>query len=282
MTTPRAHLVQMDIVWEDPDANYALVDEMLSGVDVERGDLVVLPELFDTGFSLNVDRTADTDGRTLGYIKRLASRFGATVHGGRTVLADDGQMGLNRAEVVSASGDVIASYDKIHPFSYGREPERFAAGARVVTCRWARGRGGDTGGDSEGEARGGAVLCPAVCYDLRFPELFRAGLDMGAEVFALGANWPAARADHWRALCIARAIENQAFVLGVNRVGNDPKLAYAGGTIAVDPRGRVLGELGDEAGVLSVGVDLAELRAWRDEFPAWRDRSAALRSAGIA
>jgi omega-amidase len=115
------------------------------------------------------------------------------------------------------------------------------------------------------------VVCPAVCYDLRFPELFRIGLSKGAEAFAIGANWPEARQAHWRTLLIARAIENQAFVLGVNRTGSDPALRYAGGTIAVGPRGEVLGELEAEEGVLSTGVDVSEMRKWREVFPAWRD-----------
>jgi predicted amidohydrolase len=94
---------------------------------------------------------------------------------------------------------------------------------------------------------------------------------MGAECYAIGANWPRARQAHWRALLIARAIENQAFVLGVNRTGRDPTLEYAGGSIAIGPKGDVLGELGDEEAVLSVQVDPRQVREWRETFPAWRD-----------
>src|SRR5690606_21197988 len=110
-----------------------------------------------------------------------------------------------------------------------------------------------------------------VCYDLRFAELFRRGLKLGAEVYVIGANWPAARAAHWRTLLVARAIENQAVVLGVNRCGNDPHLAYAGGPIAVGPKGDILGELGEAPGILSVEVSPESIRDWREEFPAWRD-----------
>src|SRR5690606_23399722 len=115
------------------------------------------------------------------------------------------------------------------------------------------------------------TICPAICYDLRFPELFRIGLGMGAEAFCLGANWPQARQNHWRALAIARAIENQAFVFALNRTGADPHLQYGGGSIAVGPKGEILGELGDEEQVLSVEVDPEVVHAWRREFPAWRD-----------
>jgi predicted amidohydrolase len=123
---------------------------------------------------------------------------------------------------------------------------------------------------------------PATCYDLRFPELFRDGLRAGAEVIALGACWPSVRHAHWRALLIARAIENQCFVLGVNRVGDDPAqigagvgqvagLRYLGGSLVVSPMGDVLGELGADEGVLSVEIHAQSVRDWRSKFRAWKD-----------
>lgn len=115
------------------------------------------------------------------------------------------------------------------------------------------------------------MVCPAICYDLRFPELFRAGLALGAQAYALGANWPAERAHHWRALIIARAIENQAFVFAVNRVGCDPALEYAGGSLIVSPMGDVLAEGDDTVRVISAEISPGEVHAWREKFPAWRD-----------
>ena len=230
---------------------------MAVSATIDPGSLVVLPEMYDSGFSLNVDITQDEAGQSAEFVSQLARDLGVTVQAGLTRVGPDG-MGRNRAIVCDPSGAKIASYDKIHPFSYGREGERFAGGDRVETFTW------ESGGE---ELR----VCPVICYDLRFPELFRRGLGAGAEVFAIGANWPLARAGHWRALSIARAIENQAFVLGVNRCGEDPHLAYGGGTIAVSPTGEVLGELGEAPGVLSSEVDAAAVRAWRREFPAWRD-----------
>jgi predicted amidohydrolase len=249
----RAHLVQLDIAWEDPGRNHDRVTKLLEGAGVRRGDLVVLPEMFDTGFSLNIERTADT-GATLAFLKGLAERLGICVQGGRTVRIDGSARATNRAPVLGADGRLLVEYTKIHPFSFGHEPERFDGGTQVMTYPW-----------------GGLTVCPAICYDLRFPELFRTGLLQGAEAYALGANWPDARQAHWRALIIARAIENQAFVLGVNRTGRDPTLNYVGGSIAVGPRGEVLAELGAEEGVLSVDVEPREVRTWREKFPAWKD-----------
>lgn len=271
MTTgrlPHAHLVQLDIAWEDKPANYARVRGLLSGAGVYPGDLVVLPELFDTGFSFNLSRTVDADNATLRFVAGLARELHATVHGSRTVLGPD-RRGRNRASIAGPGGDILCEYDKVHPFTFGREAEHFSGGDEVKTYAWTPGAG-DPVTPPNGPPTP-AIVCPAICYDLRFPELFRIGLLKGAEVFAIGANWPAPRKLHRSALSIARAIENQAYVLSVNRSGSDPTLAYAGGSMAVSPKGEILGELDEREGVLSVPVDLAALREWRGAFPAWKD-----------
>jgi len=248
-----AHLLQLDLAWEDPAENQRRADLALERAEVQPGDLVALPEMYATGFSLNVETTADDDGRSAAYLSELADRLDATVVGGIT--ARGNEKARNRLLVFGPDGAELARYDKIHPFSFGREHERFEGGDAVTTFGW-----------------NGLTVCPAVCYDLRFPELFRAGLDAGAEAYVVIANWPKARRAHWRALSIARAIENQAFVLGVNRAGDDPHLSYDGGSLAIGPEGEILAELGPEPGVLSVPVEPDGLRSWRERFPAWRDR----------
>lgn len=251
----RAHLIQLDIHWEDRAANFRSVERLLGSVHVEPDDLILLPELFDSGFSLNVRFTNDANEQTDGFLASLAMRTRAFVLGGRTLLPDGATRAFNLMSVKDPQGHTLTDYAKIHPFSYGREPESFAPGDRIVTFPWAD----------------RLCVCPAICYDLRFPELFRRAMLRGAQVFAIGANWPDSRQEHWRSLLIARAIENQAFVLGVNRTGKDPHLNYAGGSIVVDPRGNVLGELDAEEAVLSVEIDPGLVEAWRAEFPAWRD-----------
>lgn len=253
-----AHLVQSDIAWEDRAENHRRVRGMLRAAPPRPGDLVVLPEMFDTGFSFNLAGTADTDGATLAFLRELAAEFRVTLQGARTVRCGRTGKGLNRATVVGPDGVVLAEYDKIHPFSFGKESDHFVGGERVETYAW-EGAGVRT------------VVCPAICYDLRFPELFRKGMLAGAEVLALGANWPRPRAAHRRALAVARAIENQAFMLCVNRAGRDPHLEYGGETIGVGPKGEILAEAGEGPCVLAVPIDLAGLRAWRETFPAWRD-----------
>lgn len=256
----RAHLIQMDLAWEDRAENHRRLGHLLAGIaDLKgSGDLVVLPEMFDTGFSFRLDRTADTDEATLGVIREQAALWGITLQGSRTVLGADGR-GRNRATIVGPDGSVLAEYDKVHPFTFGRECEFFTGGDRVVIYPWR------CGGEE-------LKVCPAICYDLRFPELFRRGLALGAEVFAVGANWPLPRKTHRRVLSIARAIENQAYMLSVNRAGRDPHLVYEGDSLAVSPTGEVLAESGAGEQVLSVQIDPSAVRSWRATFPAWKDR----------
>jgi predicted amidohydrolase len=271
---PRAHLVQLDIAWENPAENHEQVRQLLDRVDINPGDLLVLPEMFATGFSFNIQKTNDKAGETLAFLVEIAEEFQCFVQGGRTVAAcHQAACGASNVMTVVGPGQagarVVCEYTKIHPFSIGGEHETFAAGREVLTWEWPS----RTDQVSDTGAPDAAVrVCPAICYDLRFPELFRiAALSKGAGAFALGACWPVSRQHHWRALAIARAIENQAYMLAVNRTGRDPKLEYAGGTIAVSPKGDVIGELGSQPGVLSVDVDPREVRRWREKFPALQD-----------
>lgn len=269
-----AHLVQLDSAWENPAANYEQASRLIQHCAPAPGDLVILPEMFDTGFSFNIERTVDSAERTLSFLKGIATRFRVVVQAGRTVAARVPGSAINVASVLApaendaSSTQVVAEYAKIHLFQ--REAERFIPGREVVVFDLPRPIG-DVEHKSLLTTRTLRV-CPAICYDIRFPELFRVGLAKGAEVFAIGACWPKVRQHHWRSLLVARAIENQAIVLGCNRTGVEPSLQYGGGSIAVGPKGEILGELGEEPGVLTIAVDPNVVRSWRSEFRAWRDQ----------
>ncbi len=250
----QAHLVQLDIAWEDKPTNHARVRSLIGQTRPSPGDLIVLPELFDVGFTLNTQIAIDHDERTLGFLQALADDTRCVVHGSRATRADDTHA-YNCATICAPDAPApLCEYHKAHPFSFGREPESYLGDEQIRFYQW-----------------GPLRVCPAVCYDLRFPELFRLGAKGGAQAFVYGANWPSPRQSHWRTLSIARAIENQAFVLAVNRCGNDPHLPYSGGTLAIDPRGEILGELGEQEGVLSVEIDARIVEDWRTTFPALRD-----------
>lgn len=250
----QAHLVQLDIAWENKATNHQRVRELIQQASINPGDLIVLPELFDVGFTLNTQIAIDHDGSTLAYLQSLADDTDCIVHGSRAMPANSTHA-YNCATICAPGRESpICEYHKAHPFSYGRESESYIGDDQILHYDWNSLR-----------------VCPAICYDLRFPELYRIGAKHGAQAFVYGANWPSHRQTHWRTLSIARAIENQAFVIAVNRCGNDPHLPYAGGSIAIDPKGNILGELGDQEGVLSVEIAPSIATEWRSTFPALRD-----------
>ena len=246
---------QLDIVWEDKEANYRKVEALLADARPQRDSLVLLPEMFATGFSMNVASIAEDaeDGSTVQFLSRQAAKLGVFLVGGFATRGDDG-MGRNLLAVFGPDGKRVADYTKIHPFSIGEENRHYAGGERVCTFNWS-----------------GSTVSPFICYDLRFPEVFRLGARAGAEVIVVIANWPQPRIEHWVTLLRARAIENQAYVAGVNRCGTDPKLVYPGRSIIVDPHGAILADAGSDERVISAAIDLSALRDYRKRFPALGD-----------
>lgn len=246
--------VQFDIAWEDKTANFAKVRALLAATPPEPGSLVVLPEMFATGFSMNLSATRQSPAREdEAFLSSLAREHRAFVIGG-VISPGAGEMGRNDAVTFSPDGALLARYTKIHPFSLGGEAQGHAAGADIVTF-----------------ACGGFTVAPFVCYDLRFPEIFRAAAQRGANLFVVIALWPVKRQQHWLTLLQARAIENQAYVIGVNRVGNEPQFSYAGRSVVVDPHGVIIADAGEQERILTATLDAETVHAWRRDFPALRD-----------
>jgi len=254
---PRIYAVQFDIVWEDKAANHAIVERMVEQAAPPRGSLIVLPEMFDVGFSLNTGVTAEqvTNHASELWCASAAKKWGMFVQGASVQRPDPQGRATNDAVVFNPDGELICRYSKIFPFSGGRETEAFKGGDRIVTFDWH-----------------GLKVCPLICYDLRFPEIWRlAAIDMGAEVFTIGASWPTPRHHHWLTLLSARAVENQAYVVGLNRIGKDPALAYSGGSRILDPRGEVLAQADEGPAVLSAEIDQTTVQSWRASFKALAD-----------
>jgi predicted amidohydrolase len=246
-----AVLVQLDIAWENKPANFTRVRQLLATHAPIPGSLVVLPEMFATGFSCDVNATRQSNPPECdGFLGSLARELGCCVIGGVITVGNDG-LARNEAVALGPNG-LLARFAKIHPFR--REQEVHAPGSEVVTFPWA-----------------GFEIAPLVCYDLRFPESFRAAARMGASLMVVIANWPVARIDHWVTLLRARAIENQAYVIGVNRCGRDPELVYTGRSLVVDPHGAVLVDAEDGEKVVSAELDPVVVLKWREDFPAIRD-----------
>ena len=250
---------QLDIAWENKAANFARVHALIMAAKVPAGSLVVLPEMFATGFSMEVSAIAEqvSDASLTGaFLSHTAKEFRIYLIGG-LVSSVTGGRGRNQAVVFSPEGKEIARYSKCQPFTLGGESQHYEAGQEIVTFNWQ-----------------GFTVAPFVCYDLRFPELFRAAVRRETQLFAVIANWPVKRIHHWITLLQARAIENQAYVVGVNRTGTDPKYNYNGHSLIVNPHGEILADAGTGEGVISAEADLEILKAWRAEFPALQDMRA--------
>ena len=242
-------LVQYDIVWADPAANRSRLDAVLDAL--EPVDLVVLPEMFSTGFATVPEGIAEeAPSQTLEWMKARARSMDCAV-AGSVALHEDGCY-YNRFWFVKPDGEVT-SYDKHHLFTYSGEHLRFTRGEGRVVVEW----------------RGFRFLLN-VCYDLRFPVWSRNRKDYDAAIYV--ASWPSVRQFPWDTLLRARAIENQCYVLGVNRVGCDPSCEYGGGTAAVDPYGATLAACAPASGqTLVVDLDMASLEAFRAKFPVLDD-----------
>jgi predicted amidohydrolase len=209
--------------------------------------------MFDTGFTMEVAKVSDEkNGVTRKFLADLARDLGVYVVGG--VVNGDSKSGRNEAGVFDPQGKELVRYQKIHPFTRGGEARAYSPGTEIKTFRW-----------------GEFTVCPFICYDLRFPEIFRMAVRKGVTLFLVIANWPLPREGHWATLLEARAIENLAYVVGINRAGNDPKYAYFGRSRIIDPHGKVIAEAGREETVISADVDIATVEAWRKDFPALSD-----------
>ncbi len=243
---------QTDIAWEDREENFARIDALLRDIEIAPGSLLVFPELCTAGFSMNVEAIAEpANGPSSVYFSNLASRLGSHVIAGIPGRDRSSGRGRNEAVCFSPQGDEKARYRKNRLFPLVEEGRHYEAGLSgvIVDCD-------------------GWKVAPLICYDLRFPELFRSSARVGVDVFVVIANWPAPREEHWVTLLRARAIENQAYVVGVNRCGSDPALAYSGASLIVGPTGEILARAGSGPEVLRVGLDRGVIDEWRVRFPA--------------
>ncbi len=248
--------IQFDINWGDKQANYDQVDTMIAEQKPEPGSMIVLPEMFATGFDMDVASIYEEEfGQTEQFLSDLAKRTSCTVVGGLVGRCKTDSRGINLSMAYGADGAGLCRYQKIKPFTLGGELEAYEAGNDIVFFDW-----------------NGFKVAPFICYDLRFPELMRKAVAQGAEMFVFIASWPSKRLFHWTRLLQARAIENQSYVIGVNRVGNDPNYEYAGGTEIFDYCGRSLSDAGAETGWVRADVDRDEQMTFRKELPFLNDQ----------
>ena len=242
-------LLQTDIVWGDPEANRSRAEALIASQP--GADIYILPEMFTTGFATQEDARLDEDaGQTLAWMKEQAAKGDCALAG--SVALREGDRCFNRFFFVKPDG-TVTQYDKRHLFTYGGERNRFTGGDRRVIVEWR-----------------GVRFLLLVCYDLRFPVWMRNRNDYDA--ILLVANWPQVRQDAWETLLKARAIENQCYVAGVNRVGKDPVCEYIGGSALYNPFGQQLVRCRDaEADAASGMVYMGMLDDFRKKFPVLED-----------
>jgi omega-amidase len=252
MSSLRVTLVQQSLAWHDPAANRAHFDALLAPL-AGNTDVIVLPEMFPTGFSMEVEKLAEpVNGPTTKWLQSKARELNAAITG--SLITKDGDHYYNRM-VWAAPGAETLHYDKRHLFRMANEHHRFTPGGEPLSLEWR-----------------GFRICPLVCYDLRFPVFSRRRPGLEYDLLIYAASWPGVRRQAWRALLKARAIENIAFVAGVNRIGKDGNdIDHTGDSIAHDFLGEPLAELGGESAVTTVELDGAALRSFRERFPAHLD-----------
>jgi len=246
--------IQHDVVWEDRDATLGRLEPQLSAAAGTGARLVVLTEMFPTGFSTEPERVAEPEGGpTTEFLRTQAAELNVWLTGSVPTHPSGGGRPVNRLLLAGPGGE-LCHYDKIHPFSYSSEHEHYAAGSERVTFEVE-----------------GVRVTPFVCYDLRFADEFWAMAER-TDCYVVVANWPSSRRAHWQALLVARAIENQAYVVGVNRVGEGGGLHYAGDSRIVDPSGEILAAGAGGETILLADVDPVVVAETRKRYPFLADR----------
>ena len=244
-------IIQTELAWEQTEKNLEHFYSRINEISGET-DLVILPEMFTTGFSMQPEKLAEpTEGKTLKWMQSVAAEKNTTLTG--SLIINENNNYYNRLFVVAPEGDYTI-YDKRHLFRMGEENQHYTAGNKRVILNIGSWR-----------------ILPLICYDLRFPVWSRNQNDYDLSIYI--ANWPEVRRHVWRTLLMARALENQVYVAGVNRIGRDGNgLTYSGDSMVVDPRGSVLTRTEpNQESVETVALSLDELNRFREKFPVGKD-----------
>lgn len=247
-------LIQMDNKWEYIEENHRRASALLEKAAAEGCDVAVLPEMFTTGFTMNLSEvevvTDPSSGKTARLLSAMARRLGIYIIAGVAVKPEDKEKGLNLAMVFDREGEQIASYTKNRPFPLLEEERYYEKGDKQVIFELD-----------------GMLASVFICFDLRFPELFRAVAEKALAVFVI-ANWPSSRAEHWASLLRARAIENQCYAAGLNRTGTDGNgISYSGFSSVYDPMGKLISWAGEGEEILMANINIEEALNVRKKYP---------------
>jgi omega-amidase len=250
----RLGLAQTNPLWEDKKGNFAAAVGFLEEARQSQVDFVLFPEMSMTGFSMHPEKIGEdrSHSETLQYFQKKAVEYGLTIGIGYVELLQP--KSHNCYAIISPQGDILADYKKIHPFTFGTEQVHYEGGDRIAKCSVMD-----------------FMVTPFICYDLRFPEIFQVA-SKESQLIVVPANWPSDRREHFITLLKARAIENQCYIAGINRVGHARTSSYCGDSMVIDPYGKILAEGGDGEKLITADIDSSLVKAYREEFPAKKDR----------
>jgi len=245
-------LAQLSPEWEQPIENIKKIDNLISGIN-EKCDIIVFPELTLTGFTMNVAKySEDIDGISTKYFMELSRKLKTNIFAG--IIEKNGEDVFNSLVHFDKDGLIAARYRKIHPYTKADEDKYYQSSNEIVITKI-----GDT------------KIGLSICYDIRFPELFRLYTKTGVDILINCANWPIPRIEHWKTLLKARAIENQAFVIGVNRTGKDNSNSYNGSSAIFDPMGKEIIDVGSEETIVVTDINLEIIKEVRSKLPFLKD-----------
>lgn len=250
----RIALAQTEPLWEAKYENFERAERFLKEAKERQAELVLFPEMSMTGFSMHPERIGEPaeQPETLRHFAKKAVEYGLYIGVGYVEYREP--KSYNRYAILSPEGEILTDYRKIHPFTFGTEPLHYEGGDSLSFCQV-----------------GEWTVAPFICYDLRFPEIFQLASGR-AELIVVPSNWPEDRVEQFQILLRARAVENQCYVAGINRVGQARTLSYSGDSLILDPFGKELAHGGREEELVVADLDLAALRQYRQAFPAKSDR----------
>ena len=245
-------LAQMDISWEDIERNMKKAQEFIEKAVENNVELILFPEMALTGFTMNIDKLLLKEEEIIDWIKKIAVESKINIGLGFSIRVDE--RGKNKYIVISKEGKILLKYTKLNPFSYARESEKYYQGEEIGICKIDE-----------------FNMASFICYDLRFPEIFQIA-SKKAQIITVAANWPESRQEHWITLLKARAIENQCYVIGINRVGIGDGLQYGGDSVFVNPNGEILNELTSKESLVVETLEIEQVLEVRAKFDIKRDR----------
>lgn len=244
---------QMNIIWENYGANIKKIKAFVKEAATKKAELILFPEMSLSGFTNNIGVLTDNEEEIIKFIKGLALINKINIGIGYGVKGHH-HKGDNKYSIISKDGNVLCTYTKMHPFSFSNEEKHFNKGNKISTCKINQ-----------------FNITPFICYDLRFPEIFQIASKQ-SQIITVAASWPKLREEHWLTLLKARAIENQCFVIGINRCGEGNDILYNGASVFVSPDGRFINEVNSDEGLIITEIKPDKINEVKKKFDIKNDR----------